>query len=1016
MRLLEARILKKWLRPLQHGLVLGLLTGVSGTLAQGVLCGTPGKDGVGTGLTGVVNTYYPGSANASAGATTISIGTPTGASTAVATGDLLLVIQMQDAALNIRNDERYGDGTGTANNVTGNGSGITSIGAGKYEYVVAKSAVSGGNVTVAGLGTGGGLLNSYSASPYSDTNGQKTFQVIRVPQYSSVTLGGTLTASAWNGSTGGIVAIDVSGSLGMSGGVINVSGLGFRGGAGRSLAGAITASNTDYRNLSTLNAHAQKGEGVAGTPAFVNNAGSLLNTNVEGYPSGSSGQGAPGNAGGGGTDGNAAANDQNSGGGGGANSGAGGRGGNTWSTNRASGGYGGASVTASATRLVMGGGGGAGTTNNGTGTPGSGFASSGAVGGGLVLIRAGTVSGSGSITASGADANNTVDNDGSGGGGAGGSVLVLAQGALPSSLTINVNGGKGGTNTGGAVPHGPGGGGGGGVVALSGTGPTITATGGVNGATAGTPAAFGSTPGLSGQTLTITGSDVPGVRATALCVADLAISKSGPVAIGSTRAMSYILRVWNNGPNAVSGVGVDDVIPSGFTVTGITCVATGAAVCGTQSSTGTSITVGTGNLALDTAPSNTTPDGNFLTYTLTGTAPANGTLSNTASLTVPNGITDATTGNNTSAAIQTRIINAINDLAVSFSFGSGGTVSVLGNDTNGGAAATTTTSAVTVSSNGGITGLSVANGQLVVPPATVPGTYTVTYQLCDSAVGTACDTATVPITVFPAAPTLTVSKISNGGVGTFAFSGSNGFGSQNITTTTDGTARAGTKQTLSAASTATTITETPLAGYVLASATCSGMGSGGTATLSGNVLTLNAAATAAGSDITCTFVNNKPPSITLLKLGRNISVSPSQPFIGSAGSIGVKPGETVEYCIVYSNTGGVASNFSLTDYVPVGMVAQLPAYGTSGTGGTGDPLGLKYAVGVALAVNDVNSNTVTPTLTSKSGDDVGTLSTVPVTNPGDPTGSPQRPGVMTLTLPTVAANSKGTVCFQARVP
>ncbi|MFK7603176.1 beta strand repeat-containing protein [Deinococcus sp. SM5_A1] len=160
-------------------------------------------------------------------------------------------------------------------------------------------------------------------------------------------------------------------------------------------------------------------------------------------------------------------------------------------------------------------------------------------------------------------------------------------------------------------------------------------------------------------------------------------------------------------------------------------------------------------------------------------------------------------------------------------------------------------------------------------------------------------------------------------------------------------------------------------------------------------------------------VTAQPPALTLLKLGRNISVLPSQPFIGSAGSIGVKPGETVEYCIVYSNTGGVASNFVLQDYVPVGMVAQPSAYGTN-VGG--DALGLKYAVGVALAVNDANSDAVTPTLTSKNGDDAGTLSTAPVTNPGDPASSPQRPGVMTLTLPTVAANSKGTVCFQARVP
>lgn len=156
-------------------------------------------------------------------------------------------------------------------------------------------------------------------------------------------------------------------------------------------------------------------------------------------------------------------------------------------------------------------------------------------------------------------------------------------------------------------------------------------------------------------------------------------------------------------------------------------------------------------------------------------------------------------------------------------------------------------------------------------------------------------------------------------------------------------------------------------------------------------------------------VTAQPPNITLLKLARNTLAGSF-----SDATISAKPGETVEYCIAYTNTGGAASNFVLTDYVPVGMVAQLAAYGTSGPNQTGDQLGLKYAVGVALAVNDANSNAVTPALTSRSGDDAGTLTNAPVTRPNET--APVYPGVMTLTLPTVAANSKGTVCFQAKVP
>src|SRR5438128_9329622 len=81
-------------------------------------CATAGKDGNGGTLTGVVNTYYPGTATANAGATSISVGTSRGAATAISSGDLLLVIQMQDAAINSSNNSRYGDG---ANNGAGSG-------------------------------------------------------------------------------------------------------------------------------------------------------------------------------------------------------------------------------------------------------------------------------------------------------------------------------------------------------------------------------------------------------------------------------------------------------------------------------------------------------------------------------------------------------------------------------------------------------------------------------------------------------------------------------------------------------------------------------------------------------------------------------------------------------------------------------------------------------------------------------------------------------------------------------
>lgn len=110
----------------------------------------------------------------------------------------------------------------------------------------------------------------------------------------------------------------------------------------------------------------------------------------------------------------------------------------------------------------------------------------------------------------------------------------------------------------------------------------------------------------------------------------------------------------------------------------------------------------------------------------------------------------------------------------------------------------------------------------------------------------------------PPPPTLAVTKVSNGGVGSFSFTGSNGFTGQTITTTSPGVGVTGATQTLTAAGVVTTITESaPPAGFSLTSITCSGLGAGGTATanIATRTVTLDAAATATGSAIACTFTN-----------------------------------------------------------------------------------------------------------------------------------------------------------------
>ncbi len=142
--------------------------------AAGRGCVIPGSDGPNAALTGIVNSYYPATAGAAAGSTAISVGARIpGASPPIASGDLLLVIQMQDADISGTNAVTYGDGA------TGRGStGISSTGL--YEYVAARNAVVAGTVNIAGTGGGGGLVNGYHFSTaVTATHGFRTFQVQR---------------------------------------------------------------------------------------------------------------------------------------------------------------------------------------------------------------------------------------------------------------------------------------------------------------------------------------------------------------------------------------------------------------------------------------------------------------------------------------------------------------------------------------------------------------------------------------------------------------------------------------------------------------------------------------------------------------------------------------------------------------------------------------------------------------------------------------------------------------------
>jgi uncharacterized repeat protein (TIGR01451 family) len=179
------------------------------------------------------------------------------------------------------------------------------------------------------------------------------------------------------------------------------------------------------------------------------------------------------------------------------------------------------------------------------------------------------------------------------------------------------------------------------------------------------------------------------------------------------------------------------------------------------------------------------------------------------------------------------------------------------------------------------------------------------------------------------APQLSIYKISLGGVDSFGFTGTNGVVAQTLTTTVAGSPVSGAPQALSAAGTLTTITEaTAPATYQVTDIVCTGLGAGGTATpdLANRTVTLDAAATALGANIVCTFTNTlQQTDIQVLKTA-------------SPGS--VLTGGVVTYTIVVSNAGSTAAtNAVLTDTPGAGQTCTVPSTTASctATGGASCP-------------------------------------------------------------------------------
>ncbi len=392
-------------------------------------------------ISGIINTYTPVSA-IDVCTNSVTVGSANG----FAVGDRVLLIQMKGAQINTTNSPAFGDVTSYDNS-------------GNYEFGNIQS-INGNQITFVNT-----IQRTYTIPGL--------VQLVRVPQYSGNVhaINAPVTCQPWNGSTGGIVVFEASGTVTLNAD-IDASDRGFRAGVANDNSPYV-CNQQDYFYPSNSSFGGRKGEGIFALPNNIIN-----------------GRGKNTNGGGGG-------NDTNSGGGGGGNFGTGGRGGNQWTgcANLPIGGDGGLGLIYSnaANKIFLGGGAGGGHQNDAVATPGTN-------GGGLIIVKSNAITANGGAIKSFALNSIMATGDGSGGAGAGGTVLLQTN-SIAGNLTIDVHGGKGGDNN----SHGPGGGGAGGVVWTTSALPanvTLNLAGGQPGFHSTTSTNHGATAGGTGGAIT----------------------------------------------------------------------------------------------------------------------------------------------------------------------------------------------------------------------------------------------------------------------------------------------------------------------------------------------------------------------------------------------------------------------------------------------------------------------------------------------------------------------------------
>jgi uncharacterized repeat protein (TIGR01451 family) len=472
-------------------------------------------------------------------------------------------------------------------------------------------------------------------------------------------------------------------------------------------------------------------------------------------------------------------------------------------------------------------------------------------------------------------------------------------------------------------------------------------------------------------------------------VADLAAGKSGQATIAATSNLVYTISITNFGPSTAAGVVVTDSLPAGATFV--------------------SAPGGVNNSGIVSWSLGSLTAGQVSNLTLTVTAPASGSLTNTATVNSPT--LDSNLMNNTSSPVTTTV-TPMADVAVTESgpatVFAGTNFSYTVTVTNLGSSAASNvvvsdnlpTNTIFVTTTGGGTNDNGIVTWPTIPALTNGGTFTFTVTVTAPPSGPLTNTVSgISSTVDPnptnnngtspaAIVTTSVTPVSDIGVGKSGpanvFAGTNF--SYTITVTNFGPSVAS----------AVVVTDSLPIGVTFVSASGSGTNIAGIVswslgTLAANAttnLTLNVTAPASGAITNIATVNSptgdpnptnniSPPVTTTVTLVANIGVS-------KAGPATIFAGTNFNYTITVTNAGpSSASSVVVTDSLPIGVTfVSASGSGTNIAGIVNWSLGNLAAnatTNLTLAVTAPANGTLTnfATVNSPTGDPNLTNNTSP---------------------------------------